>query len=66
MYELKRAAGFVAKAIFCLLLSYCLTMLIFGHIMYYLNVSAPIGLIVIPGAIAMFLFFTKLENAPKD
>lgn len=62
MHTLKSAAIFLAKAVFCLLLSYCLIALTLGHILVHFQLSFPFAILAIPAAVAMFWFFTGLES----
>jgi hypothetical protein len=59
----KKILKSVAKALFCLLLSWALLLITVGHILIYLGISLPIGIIAIPVAAAMFMLFTKIEKS---
>jgi hypothetical protein len=65
MDKVKRVALFVAKALFCLVLAWALILNTLSYVLLYFHLSLPVGLLAIPGAVALFMFFTKLEKPSR-
>ncbi|MEN3749855.1 hypothetical protein TPR58_21970 [Sphingomonas sp. HF-S3] len=52
----------VGKALFCLILSWALIVMTLGRVLLYFQISFPLGLLVLPAAVGMFMLFTRIEK----
>ena len=62
MDRTKKAALTTMKVLFCLFLSWALILITLGYVLFYFDVSFPIGILAPPAAYFMFSFFSTLEK----
>jgi hypothetical protein len=65
MNGVQNVARIIAKAVFCLVISWLLTVLTPGYVEIYFQLPLPMGLLAIPGAFAMFSFLAKVEESSR-